>query len=117
MFTYAAPTGRGGAGARSQSRGRSLTPSRRPDDSRSPSTSRRPSRDATPEGSGRPIDTDRVAAEETHIDYVRPPAVLRGVLSFTITKPTRIKKVGVRLKGQSRTEWPEVCTCQMALQR
>lgn len=36
-----------------------------------------------------------------------PPAVLRGILTLRLNKPTRIKRIEVKLEGKSRTEWPE----------
>ena len=35
------------------------------------------------------------------------PAMLRGLLTLRLTKPTRIRKIEVKLEGKSRTEWPE----------
>lgn len=29
-------------------------------------------------------------------------------MTVHFSKPTRVKKIGIRLKGQSKTEWPEV---------
>lgn len=113
-ITFIPTSGRGGAGssaatAQSQpARGRSATPGRHPADSRSPSTSRATSRERNINDADVDANGERVEPESANIDYVRPPAVLRGVMSFTVTKPTRIKKIGVRLKGQTKTEWPEV---------
>ncbi|KAL7413078.1 hypothetical protein BDY24DRAFT_72785 [Mrakia frigida] len=36
-----------------------------------------------------------------------PPALLRGVLTLTLTKPSRIKRIDIVLEGKARTEWPE----------
>ncbi|BGP13827.1 hypothetical protein JCM10213v2_001765 [Rhodosporidiobolus nylandii] len=36
-----------------------------------------------------------------------PPALLRGLLTVTLSKPSRIKEISVRLKGIARTDWPE----------
>jgi hypothetical protein len=36
-----------------------------------------------------------------------PPAMLRGLLTLTLAKPTRIRKIDAKLKGFTRTEWPE----------
>ncbi len=36
-----------------------------------------------------------------------PPTVLRGLLTMKLTKPSRIRKIEIRLEGKSRTEWPE----------
>lgn len=35
------------------------------------------------------------------------PALLRGLLTVTLSKPSRIKDISVRLKGVARTDWPE----------
>jgi hypothetical protein len=35
------------------------------------------------------------------------PALLRGSLVITTTKPTKIKAITLTFKGQSRTDWPE----------
>jgi hypothetical protein len=35
------------------------------------------------------------------------PAMLRGLLTLRLTKPTRIRSIIVRLDGRARTEWPE----------
>lgn len=35
------------------------------------------------------------------------PAILRGVLTLRLQKPTRIKKIEIKLEGKARTEWPE----------
>ncbi|GAA5897870.1 hypothetical protein JCM6882_005100 [Rhodosporidiobolus microsporus] len=36
-----------------------------------------------------------------------PPAMLRGLLTVTLSKPSRIKDISVRLRGIARTDWPE----------
>lgn len=36
-----------------------------------------------------------------------PPAMLRGILSVHLSKPTRVTEIGVRFKGTARTDWPE----------
>ncbi|GAA5969490.1 hypothetical protein JCM11641_008132 [Rhodosporidiobolus odoratus] len=36
-----------------------------------------------------------------------PPATLRGLLTVTLSKPSRIKEISVRLRGIARTDWPE----------
>ncbi|GAA5827214.1 hypothetical protein JCM5353_007979 [Sporobolomyces roseus] len=36
-----------------------------------------------------------------------PPALLRGLLTVTLSKPTRVKEILVRLKGTVKTDWPE----------
>jgi hypothetical protein len=35
------------------------------------------------------------------------PAMLRGLLTLRLSKPTRIRSIIVRLDGKARTEWPE----------
>lgn len=36
-----------------------------------------------------------------------PPALLRGLLTLKIVKPTRIKSIDVILEGSARTDWPD----------
>ncbi|KAJ9097265.1 hypothetical protein QFC21_004934 [Naganishia friedmannii] len=36
-----------------------------------------------------------------------PPAVIRGLLTLKLTKPSRIRRIEVKLEGKARTEWPE----------
>lgn len=36
-----------------------------------------------------------------------PPALLRGLLTVHLSKPTRVKEISVRFKGTARTDWPE----------
>ena len=36
-----------------------------------------------------------------------PPALLRGVLTLNLSKPSRIKRIDLTLEGKTRTEWPE----------
>lgn len=36
-----------------------------------------------------------------------PPAMLRGLLTLRLSKPTRIRKIDIKLEGKARTEWPE----------
>ncbi|BGO93624.1 hypothetical protein NBRC10512_001242 [Rhodotorula toruloides] len=36
-----------------------------------------------------------------------PPAMLRGLLTVHLSKPTRVKEISVRFKGVARTDWPE----------
>ena len=131
---YIPPTGRGGAGSRSRSRGRNLdgSPSGRRSNSasqsrsatpgpgpatlarergRSPAASRIPAA-AAGEADEHQLDNDdargdRIEPEAANIDFVRPPAILRGVLTLHLTKPTKIRKIGVKLVGEARTEWPE----------
>lgn len=35
------------------------------------------------------------------------PAMLRGLLTLRLSKPTRIRSITVKLEGKARTEWPE----------
>ncbi|ORY34869.1 or S-antigen, C-terminal domain-domain-containing protein [Naematelia encephala] len=35
------------------------------------------------------------------------PAMLRGLLTLRLGKPTRIRSIVIRLEGKARTEWPE----------
>lgn len=41
------------------------------------------------------------------IDPNAAPAQLRGLLTLRLTKPTRIRKITIKLDGKARTEWPE----------
>ena len=36
-----------------------------------------------------------------------PPAMLRGLLTLRLNKPTRIRKIDIKFEGKARTEWPE----------
>ena len=36
-----------------------------------------------------------------------PPALLRGLLTLKLVKPTRIKSIEVLLEGISKTDWPD----------
>ncbi|KAJ9119687.1 hypothetical protein QFC22_003397 [Naganishia vaughanmartiniae] len=36
-----------------------------------------------------------------------PPAVIRGLLTLKLTKPSRIRRIEVKIEGKARTEWPE----------
>ncbi|KAK9895999.1 hypothetical protein P389DRAFT_170898 [Cystobasidium minutum MCA 4210] len=53
------------------------------------------------------VDVPIVQPESADIGLTRPPAIIRGVMTVHFSKPTRVKKIGIRLKGQSKTEWPE----------
>ncbi|GAA6043967.1 hypothetical protein JCM8097_004896 [Rhodosporidiobolus ruineniae] len=44
--------------------------------------------------------------EEADLDEP-PPAQLRGLLTVTLTKPSRIKEISIRFRGIARTDWPE----------
>ncbi|GAA5986070.1 hypothetical protein JCM10908_006394 [Rhodotorula pacifica] len=50
----------------------------------------------------------RLQQEQEHAALDEPPpAMLRGILSVHLSKPTRIKEITVRFKGIARTDWPE----------
>lgn len=36
-----------------------------------------------------------------------PPAMLRGLLTLRLSKPTKIRSIAIKLTGKARTEWPE----------
>lgn len=36
-----------------------------------------------------------------------PPAMVRGLLTLRLQKPTRIRTVSATLEGKAKTEWPE----------
>lgn len=66
------------------------------------------------DGPARLQDDDSTAGEiiqpdTSGLEITRPPAIVRGVMTVHFTKPTRVKKIGIRLRGTSKTEWPEVC--------
>ncbi|WWC73545.1 uncharacterized protein I206_107517 [Kwoniella pini CBS 10737] len=35
------------------------------------------------------------------------PAMVRGLLTLRLSKPTRIRSISIKLEGKARTEWPE----------
>ncbi|GAA6003870.1 hypothetical protein JCM10207_006445 [Rhodosporidiobolus poonsookiae] len=91
-----------------------------PPNSRGRSHSR--TRAATPQGRGESISRGRdgslvremeqaqIRLEEERLQAALdepPPAMLRGLLTVTLSKPSRIKEISVRLKGTARTDWPE----------
>lgn len=45
--------------------------------------------------------------DQDQADDQPPPAILRGLLTFTLAKPSRIKRIGVKVRGEAKTEWPE----------
>lgn len=47
------------------------------------------------------------SAEEAAAADEPPPALLRGLLTLTLAKPSRIRNISVKLKGVARTDWPE----------
>jgi hypothetical protein len=42
-----------------------------------------------------------------------PPALLRGLLTLTLAKPSRIRDISIRLRGVARTDWPEGGSCSL----
>lgn len=36
-----------------------------------------------------------------------PPALLRGLLTLKLVKPTKIKSIEVEFEGLTRTDWPD----------
>lgn len=65
-----------------------------------------------------PVTTGSGTAEEELLADEPPPALLRGLLTLNLSKPTRIKEINVKLKGITRTDWPEgesgLLSCQRA---
>lgn len=53
------------------------------------------------------LTTGSGTAEEAEEADEPPPAMLRGLLTLTLAKPSRIRDISIRLKGISRTDWPE----------
>ncbi|KAM0790642.1 hypothetical protein ACM66B_004503 [Microbotryomycetes sp. NB124-2] len=92
---FVPPPGRGRSAARSRSAGGSRTRSL----SRQPPIAGSAIEQPAPPVSG-------PTPPENDLDEP-PPAMLRGLLSFTLSKPSRIKDITVRLRGLARTEWPE----------
>lgn len=86
------------------SRGRSGSRNRNLGGSRGRSSSRAP-----PIGPDEPstLTTGSGTADEALLADEPPPAMLRGLLTLTLTKPSRIREISVRLRGIARTEWPE----------
>lgn len=85
------PSNRGGVGARATS------PSPMRGGSRSASRARVV--EGTTTGTGTSAEAE--AADEP------PPAMLRGLLTLTLAKPSRIRSISVKLKGTALTQWPE----------
>lgn len=54
-----------------------------------------------------PVSTGSGTAEEEAAADEPQPAFLRGLLTLTLSKPSRIKDITVKLKGVARTDWPE----------
>lgn len=108
---FIAPTSRG----RSQSRHRTLVETPEPAPSAAPDAGT-----ASPaEGSGNRGRSGSLVREMTEAQIrlqlqqeqaaldEPPPAMLRGILSVHLSKPTRVTEIGVRFKGTARTDWPE----------
>lgn len=51
--------------------------------------------------------TGQGTREENELADEPPPAMLRGLLTLTLAKPSRIRDITVRIKGAARTDWPE----------
>ncbi|KAK4057050.1 hypothetical protein OIO90_001950 [Microbotryomycetes sp. JL221] len=102
---FVPPPSRGRSGARSRSAG----------GSRTRSLSRQPASTATDLPSTSEAESGRIATGQANGSAIAtpddvdepPPAMLRGLVSFTLSKPSRIREISVRLKGIARTEWPE----------
>lgn len=45
--------------------------------------------------------------EEAEAADEPPPAMLRGLLTLTLAKPSRIRDISIRLRGIAKTDWPE----------
>jgi arrestin-related trafficking adapter 3/6 len=86
------------------SRGRSASRTRDLGGSRGRSSSRTPAG-----GPDEPptLTTGSGTADEALLADEPPPAMLRGLLTLTLAKPSRIREISVRLRGIARTEWPE----------
>ena len=41
------------------------------------------------------------------IDFDAPPSQLRGLVTLSLPRPSRIKEITITLQGKSRTDWPE----------
>ena len=53
------------------------------------------------------LTTGSGTAEEADEADEPPPAILRGLLTLTLARPSRIRDITVKLRGMARTEWPE----------
>lgn len=85
------------------SRGRSGSRQRNLGGSRGRSSSRHPAISEEPVG----LTTGTGTPDEALLADEPPPVMLRGLLTLTLSKPSRIREINVRLKGIARTEWPE----------
>lgn len=45
--------------------------------------------------------------EEAEAADEPPPAMLRGLLTLTLAKPSRIRDISIKLRGIAKTDWPE----------
>ncbi|GAA5968146.1 hypothetical protein JCM21900_001092 [Sporobolomyces salmonicolor] len=90
------------------SRGRSASRTRAPmrprDDSESLSVGR--SGSLVRDSAAQEEHEEQVLPEQAALDEP-PQALLRGLLTVTLSKPTRVKEIHVRFKGMARTDWPE----------
>ena len=51
--------------------------------------------------------TDSVVRGRNPENGIPQPAILRGLLTLTLLKPTKITSIEVELEGWTRTAWPE----------
>ncbi|KAL8293022.1 hypothetical protein RQP46_000716 [Phenoliferia psychrophenolica] len=61
--------------------------------------------EAVPEVFG--LTTGSGTVEEADEADEPPPAILRGLLTLTLSRPSRIRDITIKLRGMARTEWPE----------
>lgn len=94
---FVSPSPNRGMGARTQS------PSPLPNLDGGGGNSRSASRTRFTEGTT----TGSGTREESEAVDEPPPAVLRGLLTLTLAKPSRIRDITVKIKGTARTDWPE----------
>ncbi|GAA5890874.1 hypothetical protein JCM5296_003450 [Sporobolomyces johnsonii] len=89
--------------SRGRSASRARAPTRVRDDSESLSVGRSGSlvRDSAAQEHEEQVLPELAALDEP------PQALLRGLLTVTLSKPTRVKEINVRFKGMARTDWPE----------
>ncbi|GAA6055120.1 hypothetical protein JCM3770_007450 [Rhodotorula araucariae] len=99
---FVPPNSRG----RSHSRTRQPTPTGR--DGRGESMSRGREGSLVREMAEAQLALQREQEQQEQQDLDEPaPALLRGLLTVHLAKPTRVKEISVRLKGTARTDWPE----------
>ncbi|KAK4699498.1 arrestin-related trafficking adapter 3/6, partial [Phenoliferia sp. Uapishka_3] len=53
------------------------------------------------------LSTGNGTVEEAEEADEPPPAMLRGLLTLTLARPSRIRDITVKFRGMARTEWPE----------